>query len=66
MIINKQMDKFLFPTKTNVAFLMIIIFCTSNNLDFSNGGSLLENSLIVTVLKTLSYPFLIIRDYFFI
>lgn len=66
MIINKQMDKFLFPTKTNVAFLMIIIFCTSNNLDFSNGGSLLENNLIVTVLKTLSYPFLIIRDYIFI
>jgi hypothetical protein len=66
MIINKQMDKILFPTKTNVAFLMIIIFCTSNNLDFNNGGSLLENSLIVTVLKTLSYPFLIIRDYIFI
>jgi hypothetical protein len=53
------------PTKSNVAFLMIIIFCVSNSLDFRNGGSMLHNSLIVTVLRTLSLPYLMMKEYIF-
>lgn len=66
IIINRQMDKILFPTKTNVAFLMIFIFGVSNNINFSRGESILQSSLMMTVIKTLSLPFLLIKEYLFI
>jgi len=63
IIINRGMDKILFPTKSNVAFLMIFIFCVSNNIKYGLGESMANNSMIAIVLETLSAPFLIIKDY---